>query len=164
MSDAKLMLPLFYNGMFNRDGRKIRAVHNYDVSNGEYSYRLWTQAGQPDMDYPRSESDRYLLYVEIQGYLVPLGMTEYRLTERCGYLPAMQELYGGVKNRSAYFNSLQKNGVGEAIEREESVIYHLGKNRPCKRTIFAAFSMSTFSNMPPAKKAVEKPSRIISAH
>lgn len=85
MSDAKLMLPLFYNGMFNRDGRKIRAVHNYDVSNGEYSYRLWTQAGQPDMDYPRSESDRYLLYVEIQGYLVPLGMTEYRLTERCGY-------------------------------------------------------------------------------
>lgn len=127
MSDAKLMLPLFYNGMFNRDGRKIRAVHNYDVSNGEYSYRLWTQAGQPDMDYPRSESDRYLLYVEIQGYLVPLGMTEYRLTERCGYLPAMQELYGGVKNRSAYFNSLQKNGVGEAIEREDSVIYHLGK-------------------------------------
>lgn len=37
MSDAKLMLPLFYNGMFNRDGRKIRAVHNYDVSNGEYA-------------------------------------------------------------------------------------------------------------------------------
>ena len=130
MSDAKLMLPLFYNGMFNRDGRKIRAVHNYDVSNGEYSYRLWTQAGQPDMDYPRSESDRYLLYVEIQGYLVPLGMTEYRLTERCGYLPAMQELYGGAKNRSAYFNSLQKNGVGAAIEREESVIYHLGRKLP----------------------------------
>ena len=130
MSEAKLMLPLFYNGMFNRDGRKIRAVHNYDVSDGEYSYRLWTQAGQPDMDYPRSESDRYLLYVEIQGYLVPLDMTEYRLTERCGYLPAMQELYGGVKNRSAYFNSLQKNGVGEAIEREDSVIYHLGKKSP----------------------------------
>ena len=82
------------------------------------------------MDHPRSESDRYLLYVEIQGYLVPLGMTEYRLTERCGYLPAMQELYGGAKNRSAYFNSLQKNGVGEAIEREESVIYHLGRKSP----------------------------------
>ena len=42
----------------------------------------------------------------------------------------MQELYGGVKNRSAYFNSLQKNDVGEAIEREESVIYHLGKKSP----------------------------------
>ena len=130
MSDAKLMMPLFYNGTFNCGGRRIRAVHNYDVSDGAHSYRLWTQAGQPDMDYPRTESDRYLLYVEIQGYLVPLGMTEYRLAERCGYLPAMQELYGGAKNRSAYFNSLQKNGVGEAIEREESVIYHLGRKSP----------------------------------
>ena len=72
MSEAKLMLPLFYNGMFNRDGHKIRAVRSFDVSNDEYQYRLWTQAGQPDMVYPKNEADRYLLYVEIRGYLAPL--------------------------------------------------------------------------------------------
>ena len=61
MSDAKLMMPLFCNGMFNCGGRRIRAVHLYDVSDGEHRYRLWTKAGTPDIDYPRVESDRYLL-------------------------------------------------------------------------------------------------------
>ena len=81
MSEAKLMLPLFYNGRFNRDGHKIRAVRSFDVSNDEYQYHIWTQAGQPDTAYPRNETDRYLLYVEVRGYLAPLRMTEDRLTE-----------------------------------------------------------------------------------
>ena len=127
MSDAKLMMPLFCNGMFNCGGRRIRAVHLYDVSDGEHRYRLWTKAGTPDIDYPRGESDRYLLYVEIHGYLAPLGMTEYFLTEHCGYLPAMQELYGGEKNRKAYFAHLQGMNVGEAIAAEEAAILRLGK-------------------------------------
>lgn len=42
MSDAKLMMPLFCNGTFNCGGRRIRAVHLYDVSDGEHRYRLWT--------------------------------------------------------------------------------------------------------------------------
>ncbi len=44
MSDAKLMMPLFCNGMFNCGGRRIRAVHLYDVSDGEHHYRLWTKS------------------------------------------------------------------------------------------------------------------------
>ena len=127
MSEAKLMLPLFYNGRFNRDGHRIRAVRNFDVSNDEYQYHIWTQAGQPDMAYPKNESDRYLLYVEIRGYLAPLRMTEDRLTECCGYLPAMQELYGGEENRKAYFAHLQGKTVGEAIAAEEAAITRLGK-------------------------------------
>lgn len=127
MSDAKLMMPLFCNGMFNCGGRRIRAVHLYDVSDGEHRYRLWTKAGTPDIDYPRVESDRYLLYVEIHGYLAPLGMTEYRLTECCGYLPTMQELYGGEENRRAYFAHLQGMTVGEAIAAEEAAITRFGK-------------------------------------
>lgn len=130
MSDAKLMMPLFYNGMFNCGGRRIRAVHLYDVSDGEHRYRLWTKAGTPDIDYPRVESDRYLLYVEIHGYLAPLGMTEYFLTEHCGYLPAMRELYGGAEHRRTYFDSLQKSAIEEAVAIERSVIYHLGKESP----------------------------------
>lgn len=69
----------------------------------------------------------YLLYVEVRGYLAPLGMTEYRLTECCGYLPAMQELYGGEENRKAYFAHLQGMTVGEAIAAEEAAITRLGK-------------------------------------
>lgn len=130
MSDAKLMMPLFCNGMFNCGGRRIRAVHLYDVSDGEHRYRLWTKAGTPDIDYPRVESDRYLLYVEIHGYLAPLGMTEYFLTEHCGYLPAMRELYGGAEHRRTYFDSLQKSAIEEAVAIERSVIYHLGKESP----------------------------------
>lgn len=130
MSEAKLMLPLFCNGMFNCGGRRIRAVHLYDVSDGEHRYRLWTKAGTPDIDYPRGESDRYLLYVEIHGYLAPLGMTEYFLTEHCGYLPAMRELYGGAEHRRTYFDSLQKSAIEEAVAIERSVIYHLGKESP----------------------------------
>ena len=130
MSDAKLMMPLFCNGMFNCGGRRIRAVHLYDVSDGEHRYRLWTKAGTPDIDYPRVESDRYLLYVEIHGYLAPLGMTEYFLTEHCGYLPAMRELYGGAEQRRTYFDSLQKSAIEEAVAIERTVIYHLGKESP----------------------------------
>lgn len=130
MSDAKLMMPLFCNGMFNCGGRRIRAVHLYDVSDGEHRYRLWTKAGTPDIDYPRGESDRYLLYVEIHGYLAPLGMTEYFLTEHCGYLPAMRELYGGAEHRRTYFDSLQKSAIEEAVAIERTVIYHLGKESP----------------------------------
>ena len=129
MSDAKLMRPLFYNGTFNRDGHKMRAIHNYAVSDGEYHYRLWTQAGTPDIDYPRNESDRYLLYVEIRGYLAPLGITEYRLAECCGYLPAMQELYDGAENRKAYFDHLQGMTAGEAVAAEEAAIIRLGKEQ-----------------------------------
>ena len=130
MSDAKLMMPLFCNGTFNCGGRRIRAVHLYDVSDGEHRYRLWTKAGTPDIDYPRGESDRYLLYVEIHGYLAPLGMTEYFLTEQCGYLPAMRELYGGAEHRKTYFDSLQKSAIEEAVAIERTVIYHLGKESP----------------------------------
>lgn len=126
MSDAKLMIPLFCNGMFNCGGRRIRAVHLYDVSDGEHRYRLWTKAGTPDIDYPRVESDRYLLYVEIHGYLAPLGMTEYFLTEHCGYLPAMRELYGGEQARQTLFDGLQGDAVREAIAAERTAIARLG--------------------------------------
>ena len=62
MSDAKLMMPLFCNGMFNCGGRRIRAVHLYDVSDGEHRYRLWTKAGTPDSRIIQSHARRSELY------------------------------------------------------------------------------------------------------
>ena len=69
MENSKLMTPLFYDGMFNREGRRMRAVLEKEISDGTQTYRLWRAAGKPDLDYPRAENDKYILYVEINGYL-----------------------------------------------------------------------------------------------
>lgn len=41
MSNARLMKPLFYDGNFNRDGKKMRAVFEREISDGTVSYRLY---------------------------------------------------------------------------------------------------------------------------
>lgn len=57
MSNARLMKPLFYDGNFNRDGKKMRAVFEREISDGTVSYRLWRSDGKPDIQYPRAEND-----------------------------------------------------------------------------------------------------------
>lgn len=61
MENSKLMTPLFYGRMFNRNGRKMRAVFEKEISNGTQTYRLWRNAGKPDLEYPRAENDKYIL-------------------------------------------------------------------------------------------------------
>ena len=58
METSKLMAPLFYNGMFNADGKRKRAVFVGEVSNGTDAYRLWRSCGAPNRDYPRAETTR----------------------------------------------------------------------------------------------------------
>lgn len=59
VSNARLMKPLFYDGNFNRDGKKMRAVFEREISDGTVSYRLWRSDGKPDIQYPRAENDNY---------------------------------------------------------------------------------------------------------
>ena len=40
METSKLMTPLFYNGNFNREDRRMRAVLEREVSDGTQTYRL----------------------------------------------------------------------------------------------------------------------------
>ena len=84
MEHSKLMTPLFYDGNFNREGRRMRAVLEKEISDGTQTYRLWRAAGNPDQSYPRAGNDRYILYVEINGYLLPLGMTDFYLVNAAG--------------------------------------------------------------------------------
>lgn len=134
MSTVKLMKPLFYDGYFNDEGRKMRAVFVREVSNGTAAYRLWQSAGQPDLDYPRAQNDAYVLYVEIGEYLAPLQMTEYALIDQCGYPAAIIELYGGKDKRSAYFNQLRDGSpnsdqaISDAVAYESERIRQLGSN------------------------------------
>ena len=91
MEPNKMMIPLFYGGMFNREGRRMRAAFVREVSDGTQAYRLWRNAGKQDLQYPRAENDKYILYVEINGYLATLGMTDYALADHCGFAPAAQK-------------------------------------------------------------------------
>lgn len=134
MGTAKMKKPLFYDGMFNREGRSMRAVFVKEISNGTDTFHLWQSAGQPDLSYPRADNDAYILHIEINGYLAPLRVTEYQLIESCGWLPAMEKLYGGKEQREDYFEEIRKNSqpgdkrFAKAIERETAEIQHYGCN------------------------------------
>ena len=135
MSNARLMKPLFYDGNFNRDGKKMRAVFEREISDGTVSYRLWRSDGKPDIQYPRAENDNYLLYAEIRDYLVPLRITDFYLIDHAGYPAAVAELYGNKDARNDYFDNLRKSGddaVLEAVRRERERIMLLGSDPACQ--------------------------------
>lgn len=115
MESSKLMTPLFYNDNFNREGHRMRAVLEKEISDGAQTYRLWRAAGKPNQDYPRADNDKYILYVEVNGYLAPLRLTDYNLTNICSLEPAAQKLYGGREKRCAWINALQESGGNDAV-------------------------------------------------
>lgn len=134
MSEVKLMKTLFYEGNFNVEGKRMRAIFVREVTNGTDSYRLWQSVGKPDLEYPRAENDAYILHVEFGEYLAPLGMTDYALVDHCGYSAAVVELYGDKEKRSEYFNKLRESGsnaeqaISEAIAHENERIRQLGND------------------------------------
>lgn len=121
MKKSKLMTPLFYKGSFNQEGHKMRAVFEREISNGTQTYRLWRSAGKPNLEYPRAENDKYILYVEINGYLATLGITDYTLADICGFELAAQKLYGGKERRGAWIDSLRESGGYDAVSAAVAV-------------------------------------------
>ena len=136
---SKLMMPLFHNGNFNRDGKKVRAEFIREVGDGNTSYRLWRCECESGRDFPHAENDKYFLHIETNGYLVPLGLTEYSLIDACGRKAACEELYGGEEGRKKFYDGLrtQYNATDnytpfkQAAEREEEIIDRIG-NDPAK--------------------------------
>ena len=134
MGTAKLMTPLFYDGNYNVEKKRMRAVLEREVSNGAVSYRLWRSDGKPDLEYPRAANDAYILHVEVNDHLVPLRMTDYALVNHCGLLPATIALYGSEEGREEYFKHLRDSGAAgtgaftEAMARETEKIIELGND------------------------------------
>ena len=134
MGTAKLMTPLFYDGNYNVEKKRMRAVLEREVSNGAVSYRLWRSDGKPDLEYPRAANDAYILHVEVNDHLVPLRMTDYALVNHCGLLPATIALYGSEEGRKEYFKHLRDSGAAgtgsftEAMARETEKIIELGND------------------------------------
>lgn len=128
---AKLIMPLFYGVNFNRDGKRMRAIFDREVSNGEVTYKIWHKVGQYDHYYPCADNDKYLLYVENNEYLIPLKMTDYFLIDRCGYPQAVKELYGNEKERIRQYRDLQEKGdnyVLCSLKKERDMIFKYGNN------------------------------------
>ena len=114
------------------------AIFVKEISNGVDTFQLWQSAGRPDISYPRAQNDAYILHIEINGYLAPLRMTEYQLIDNCGWLPAMEALYGGKERRQDYLDGIlqssQPNGsFGAAIDQENAEIYRYGSD-PARQT------------------------------
>lgn len=130
---SKLMKPLFINGMYNKEGKRIRV--NYLKTIGEYP--LWIEAGKPNKDYTKNENDKYYLYVEHNGWIVTMGLTEYDLEQKTGYEQLLKEWYGDYQGREKYFQDNFYSGktyeeysplISRQIESEEAFINHAGKN------------------------------------
>ena len=165
VSNARLMKPLFYEGNFNRDGKKMRAVFEREISDGTVSYRLWRSDGKPDIQYPRAENDNYLLYTEIRDYLVPLRITDFYLIDHAGYPAAVAELYGNKDARNDYFDNLRKSGddaVLEAVRRERERIMLLGSAQLAKHPTSRSCLTTMLRVLWNPKKTEAKASQIMS--
>lgn len=143
MEKSKLMMPLFYGMNFNREGRRMRAVLEREITDGTATYRLWRGAGKADLEYPSADNDKYILHVEINGYLAPLGMTEYFLISHCGYKAAVEKLYGGKEGRKQHMATLRENGgdeaISAAIEVENKEIQLCGNDHACQADYIRTF-------------------------
>ena len=133
MSDSRLMRPLFHEHNFNLEGKKIRAVLEKEVANEAAQYRLWRKDGNPDRKCPRGETDQYLLHVEMNGWLIPTGMTSFDLINRIGFPLAVEKLYGDMQERCKVFRQAEaENGcegrVQQLLDTEQQEILRLGSD------------------------------------
>ena len=140
----KLIKPLFINGMFNREGKRIRAKYTKTISNDNVVFPLWISAGKSDKDYTSDENDQYYLMIEKNGYLISCGYTEKELEERSGYECLIQNWYGDSGKREKYFKENIYKGhtskeyeplVKQQVIQENAFILEHGKDG----TVQAAF-------------------------
>ena len=128
---AKLIKPLFINGMYNKEGKRIRA--NYVRTVGEYP--LWIEDGKPNKDYARNPQDKYYIYIQVGEYIFTNGETEYDIIQQAGYTKLNKEWYGDIEGRNKFFNELRKGKtyeeysplIKEQIDKEQAFIDEYGQ-------------------------------------
>lgn len=105
---AELKTPIFdKKGMFNRQGRKMRAVLVQEIHDGGEVFRLWRRDGAPENDFPADKNDEYYIHVEAAGYLIPLKWTLSGIAKRLGWQDMVAELYGSEEDREAHLDRLR---------------------------------------------------------
>lgn len=94
-SDTKLSKPLFVNGNFNRAGKRSHYAFVALLPASPHDLRVWRRAGAPDNSCPCGENDTHFLYVDIDGWMIPIGLTAARLEARTGRHSLAMEQFGG---------------------------------------------------------------------
>lgn len=116
-SGVILMKPLFVDGNFNREGKRIRVRQIKTVTIEGTEYSLWESAGKAERSNARAANDTNYLMILANGYLTPCGgETEFSLAERAGYETLTKEWYGDFKGRGKYFDGLRKDRTFEESE------------------------------------------------
>lgn len=133
MGGSKLMRPIFHEHNLNLGGKRIRAVLENEVAGETASYRLWRKDGKSDREHPRDEADQYFLYVEVNDWLIPTGMTGFDLISRIGFPRAVEKLYGDMQERCRFFRqSEDESGAGDKVQQllaaEQQEILRLGSD------------------------------------
>lgn len=142
METTKLMPTLFYNGNYNREGRKMRAVFVGEITDGTDTFRLWRSAGKPEVEYPKDENDMYYLFVELHGILANIGSTMRNLMDVSAYKIALEQMFDGdFGKRCDYFLQLDRQ-YGEDSEqkkatlREEEALVEKLRHDPAVQTAY----------------------------
>lgn len=152
---TKLMKPLFVNGMYNREGKRIRASYLKTISHNNNEYPLWVASGKPDKDYAKNENDKYYLHIQVNDWLIMIGFTEYELKQRAGYEYLNKEWYGDFEGRSEYFNEHFYNGrtyeeygdlIKEHIKKEEAFIEENSNNEVIQAEFISQFVDKAIKN------------------
>lgn len=133
MGGSKLMRPIFHEHNLNLGGKRIRAVLENEVAGETASYRLWRKDGKSDREHPRDEADQYFLYVEVNDWLIPTGMTGFDLISRIGFPRAVEKLYGDMQERCRFFSQSEaesgaEDRVQQLLDAEQQEILRLGSD------------------------------------
>lgn len=94
-SDTKLSKPLFVNGNFNRAGKRSHYAFVALLPASPHDLRVWRRAGSPDNSYSCGENDTHFLYVDIDGWMIPIDLTDARLEAQTGRHFLTVEQFGG---------------------------------------------------------------------
>lgn len=152
---AKLMKPLFINGMFNKEGKRIRANYLKTIKYNNIEYPLWINDGKPDKDYARNENDKYYLYIQVNDWIIMFGYTEYDLELRAGQEELNKVWYGSFEGREKYFKENIYNNrtfkeynnlVKAQIEKENTFISEYGKYEDIQAEFIQKFINKTIQN------------------
>ena len=127
---VKLMTPIFINGNYNREGKRIRARLVKTLRYEGKKYPLWISTGKNENEYPHAENDTHYLMIYAGGYLVPCGYTEYQLEQRCGFAVVNREMYGSKEARDKVYADIRKgkdyseadHQIKEQISKENEFI------------------------------------------
>ena len=94
-SNTNFSKPLFVNGNFNRAGKRSHFAFVSILPASPHDLRVWRRAGAPDNSFPCGENDTHFLYVDIDGWMIPIGLTAARLEARTGQHSLTMEQFGG---------------------------------------------------------------------